>query len=85
MTYEIQIKPRALKQLSKIDNKQKNRILLKINDLSNDPYSANTKSLKGKDDRSMRVGDYRVIYDVFNDKLVVLVLVIGHRKEVYKL
>lgn len=85
MTYKLELKPKVLKQLKKITRKDQEKILDKIYLLSKNPYPQYSKSLKGRDDRSMRVGNYRVIYDVYENKLVVYVLAIGHRKDVYDL
>jgi mRNA interferase RelE/StbE len=84
MVYSIELKPKFLKQLKKLDKKQAERIIDKIYLLKFDPYPPASKQLKGRDDRSMRVGDYRILYDVYQDKLVVLILTVGHRREVYK-
>jgi mRNA interferase RelE/StbE len=84
MNYKIELKPAAKKQLKKINSKNQEKILDKIYLLSENPYPQNSKSLKARDDRSMRVGNYRVIYDVYENKLVILVLKVGDRKDVYK-
>jgi len=84
MKYDVRLKPKFLKQLKKLDKKQAERILIKVYLLGDDPYPLASKSLKGRDDRSLRIGDYRVIYDVESDLLIVLVLNVGHRKEIYK-
>lgn len=84
MKFAIEIKPVAKKQLKKLDKKQRDRIIDKIYLLSENPYPPSSKPLKGRDDRSLRVGKYRVVYDIFEDRLVVLVLGVGHRREVYR-
>jgi mRNA interferase RelE/StbE len=83
MKYKLDLKPRVVKQLKKIDSKDQDKILVKVYLLAEDPYPQYSKSLKGRNDRSMRSGSYRVLYDVYEDRLVVLVLSIGHRKDVY--
>lgn len=83
MKYKVELKPAVIKQLKKINKKDQDTILDKIYLLSDNPYPQYSKALKGRDDRSMRAGNYRVIYDVYDNKLVVLVLKVGHRKEVY--
>lgn len=84
MKYKIELKPTVKKQLKKINKKDQEIILDKIYLLSENPYPQYSKSLKGRDDRSMRTGNYRVLYDVYENKLVVLVLKVGDRKDVYK-
>lgn len=84
MHYRIELKSKVRKQLEKIPKKEQKRILVKIHLLANDPYPQYSKPLKGRDDRSMRVGNYRVLYDVYENRLVILVLAVGHRKAVYR-
>jgi mRNA interferase RelE/StbE len=84
MKYKIELKPAVKKQLKKIKKADQNTILGKIYLLGENPYPQYSKSLKGRDDRSMRAGNYRVLYDVYESKLVVLVLKVGDRKDVYK-
>jgi mRNA interferase RelE/StbE len=84
MTYKIELKPAVKKQLKRITSKDRENLVDKIYLLSQNPYPQYSKPLKGRDDRSMRVGNYRVIYDVYAKKLVVLVLKVGNRKDVYK-
>lgn len=84
MKYKIELKSSVKKQLKRIDKSDQKQILVKIYLLAENPFPRNSKSLKGRNDRSMRVGVYRVLYDVQDKKLVVLVLHVGHRKDVYK-
>jgi mRNA interferase RelE/StbE len=51
--------------------------------LANDPRPPNAKKLKGRDALRVRVGDYRVIYTVMDDVLLVVVVNLGHRRDVY--
>jgi mRNA interferase RelE/StbE len=55
-----------------------------IRNLSANPRPAGCKKLKGLDAWRIRVGDYRVIYEIHDDVLVVLVIRVAHRGEVYK-
>lgn len=77
----------AIEELSNIDPIWQKRILNKIKILSDDPKNlANTiKKLKGKYQEyyRLRVGDYRVIYSQENDRLVIIIIRIGHRIEIY--
>lgn len=84
MTYEIKLKPNFVKQLKKVDNKQAKRILVKIQQLADNPMPLASKQLKGVEARRLRIGDYRVIYKVEDGQLIVLVLAVGHRKDVYR-
>lgn len=84
MKYNVKFKPSAVKQLKKIDKKQAGRIVAKIHLLGEEPFPAASTPLVGTDAYRMRVGEYRVIYQVDGNELLVLVIRIGHRREVYK-
>jgi mRNA interferase RelE/StbE len=85
MAYSIQFKPAAVRQLEELPRAIQNRIALKIEALRNDPFPTGCKKLAGLTDAwRVRVGDYRVIYQVQRGILVVLVLIVGHRREVYR-
>jgi mRNA interferase RelE/StbE len=85
MAYAIQFKPAALRQLEKLPRSIRNRIANKIETLADDPFPAGCKKLSGLPDTwRVRVGDYRVIYQLHHGTLLVLVLTVGHRREVYR-
>lgn len=83
LTYEIEIKPTAQKQLKKLPQEIKERILKKVVFIRDIPQSF-MKKLESKDIWSLRVGDYRVLIDIFEDKKLMEIIKVGHRKEVYK-
>ena len=83
-TYAIEFVSSVKKDLRKLERKDQTRILATIRKLSDDPRPAASKSLKGTKERRLRVGNFRVIYDIYEDKLVVLVIKIAHRREVYR-
>ena len=83
--YEIQVSPAAHRDLKKLPQNIRSRIIAKIDELAKDPRPHGYTQLKSRDVRyRVRVGDYRIIYKVFDDILVVLVLDIGDRKEIYR-
>ncbi|WP_414528501.1 type II toxin-antitoxin system RelE family toxin [Nodularia chucula] len=85
MSYKVEILRGALKQLKKIPSELQERIKIKIDDLATEPRPNGVKKLKGKENAyRIRVGDYHVIYDIFDDLLVVSVVELGHRKNIYK-
>jgi mRNA interferase RelE/StbE len=85
MAYSIQFKPAAVRQLEELLRPIRNRIALKIEALRDDPSRAGCKKLSGLPDTwRVRVGDYRVIYQVQHGILLILVLTVGHRREVYR-
>lgn len=85
MAYAIQFKPAALRQLEKLPRDVQKRIAARIQELGEDPFPARCKKLVGEPNTwRLRVSDYRVIYQVRASILLVLVVNIGHRREVYR-
>jgi mRNA interferase RelE/StbE len=82
--YTVLILPSAQKQLDKLPNAIATRIEDKMLDLENDPRPPGCKKLKGRDAYRIRIGDYRVIYEIHDGRLVVTVITVGHRREVYE-
>ena len=82
--YELFLQPQAEKFLKKLDNNLKIRILNKIEELQINPRIGIplTGNLAGL--WKLRIGDYRTIYQIFEDKVVVSILKIGHRKNIYE-
>ena len=85
--FSVEFLKEAVEELSNIDPIWQKRILNKIKVLSDDPKNLanNIKKLKGKYQEyyRLRVGDYRVIYSQENDRLVIIIIRIGHRKGIY--
>lgn len=86
MTYRIQIANAALKALDGIAKADAARIRTKVSALALEPRPRGAETLAGSSEGRLRlrVGDYRVIYRVDDGVLVVLVITIGHRREVYR-
>ena len=84
MTYEVLFSDLALKQLRKLDQEARQRIIATIERIRVRP-DAYVKKLVGDEGYRLRVGNYRVILDLDNEKLIILVLRIGHRRNVYDL
>lgn len=82
MTYRILFSDLALKQLKKLDGETRQRIITAIERIRVRPESY-IKRLVGEEGYRLKVGDYRVILDLDDEQLIVLVLRIGHRKNVY--
>ena len=81
--YELIYSPSALKQLGKLEHNIKQRMVVVLERLRIRPESCNIKKLVGMSGYRFRVGDYRVIFDMEKDKLVILILKIGNRKNIY--
>jgi mRNA interferase RelE/StbE len=84
VSYEIEILRVAQKQLAKIDRAQQQRIVDAIRLLAADPRPSGCKKLTGRTAWRIRVGPYRVIYEIHDDVLLILVVTIGNRKDVYR-
>lgn len=84
MAYRVTLRRRAIKALEKISEPYYSKIKEVIYGLADEPRPAGCKKLKGRDGYRIRVADYRVIYDVFDDVLLVEVIDLGHRKEIYE-
>ncbi len=84
MKYEIEIERAALKALEKIHTPDRNKIISAIEKLSSNPRPVGAKKLTGRDGWRLRVGSYRVIYEIEDHICYILVLDLGHRKDIYK-
>jgi Cytotoxic translational repressor of toxin-antitoxin stability system len=82
LTYSVLFSDLSLKQLKKLDGETRQRIITSIERIRIRP-NAYIKRLVGEEGYRFRVGDYMVILDLDNERLIVLVLRIGHRKNVY--
>jgi mRNA interferase RelE/StbE len=83
MTYEIFFTDNASKQLKKLEKKDQERIIKSLERIRIRPEAYVTKLIDDPGYR-LRVGDYRIILDIEKEKLIVLVLMVGHRKNIYK-
>ncbi len=83
MIYKITIKKVAIKALEKINEPFYSNIKTAIYNLADNPRPIGYKKLKGSDAYRIRVGDYRIIYNIFDDVLVVDIIQFGNRKDVY--
>ena len=85
MAYRVEFTARAARELSALAPGDQRRIAKKIDSLATTPRPAGCRKLAGPDDfYRVRVGDYRVIYAIEDRRLLVLVVRIGHRRDVYR-
>ena len=84
MTYVVEILRSAQRQLAKVDRQDGPRIVAAIRELADNPRPPGGKKLSGRPAWRIRTGVYRVIYEIHDDRLRVLVVTIGHRKDVYR-
>lgn len=84
-TYQIDWKPSALRELKRLDRQIVPRIVTTVEALLSDPFPSGVKKLHGGESTyRIRVGDYRVIYEVFSNRLVIEISRVRHRKDAYK-
>ena len=85
MQYYIEFRSAVLKILKRFPKKDLVRIKKKIKELGSNLPSANLTKMKGNNRfHRIRSGDYRIIYEIHDDKVVILIVKVGHRKDVYK-
>ena len=83
--YTVQIAPAVRKQLKSVPNHDKKRILDKIESLGINPRPAGYKQLQGFDNFfRIRIGDFRIIYNIFDDVLIVAVVKVANRRDAYR-
>lgn len=83
--YKVFIKPSAVSEIEAIGQKKiRQQIVRRIEDLATDPRPNGSKKLSGHDRYRIRQGVYRIVYAVEDDKLVVYIVKVGHRKDVYR-
>ncbi len=84
MTYTVNILRSAQRQLARVDRQDQSRLISAIEALAEDPRPSGCRKLTGRDAWRIRVGTYRVIYELDDDRLRVLVVAVGHRGGVYR-
>ena len=85
--YKLQFNKAYLKDLEKIPKKDQGRIRTSVSELSNNPRPEGCKRLQGQKDPPLyriRCGDYRIIYTIQDNILLILVVAVGHRREIYR-
>ena len=88
MAYRLEFKPAALRDLKRLPKPTNRRLAKSIEALAEEPRPRGVKKLQGKAERvfyRLRVGDYRVIYQVHDDVVLVLIVRVAGRKEIYRL
>lgn len=86
MSYTLKFTSNARRQLRRLDGATKNRVKAALERLAHDPYAAGlgVKKLRGSSSYRLRVGDYRVVYEIANDVLTITVIDVDHRRDVYR-
>jgi len=85
LSYSIEIKKSAAKTLKKIPKLDLQRIVKKIDDIAENLPNQEMSKMKGDNPfHKIRVGNYRIIYEIHEEVLIILIVKIGHRKDVYR-
>jgi mRNA interferase RelE/StbE len=82
--YAVEFLPSAARELSKLEPAVRRRLARRIDRLTQDPRAGAVKLRGAEDVWRVRVGDYRIVYQVHDDRLLILVIRIGHRRDVYR-
>lgn len=81
--YRIELRPAAVRALRKLDPQARRRVQGAIVLLAQDPRPPGARALRGRPGLRVRVGDYRIIYTIEDDVLVVVVVTLGYRRDSY--
>lgn len=82
--YKILLERKVINQLKKVPNLDFLKIKKKIYSLAQNPLPEDHTKLKGRNAYRVRQGNYRIIYEVYHDRVLVIVVAVGHRKDIYK-
>jgi mRNA interferase RelE/StbE len=82
--YRLEIKRSAVKEIKKLQGEDLKRILSPIKNLQENPRPAGTIKLSSQDVYRIRVGEYRILYEIFDKLVLVTIVKVGHRKEIYR-
>lgn len=83
-SYKVLITKTASKELEAVPLTDRQRIVVRIQALAHDPRAPGCEKLSGEDKYRLRQGDYRILYEIVDDELVVTVVCIGNRRDVYR-
>ena len=82
--YRVELKKSVQKDFDSIPKKDLQRIISAIEALADDPRRPQSKKLSGREQYRLRQGNYRILYSIQDDLLIVFVVAVGHRKEIYR-
>jgi len=84
MIYEVILPKSVQKELDRLPAKIADRVLARLASLESDPRPADVKKLKGRPAWRIRIGDYRAIYEIHDQSRQIIIVTIGHRREIYR-
>ena len=82
--YRIELKKSVQKDFESIPKKDLQRIISVIEALADDPHPPQSKKFSGREQYRLRQGNYRILYSIKDDLLIIFVVAVGHRKEIYR-
>ena len=83
--YVVRLRKRVVKEIEALPRRERERIMEAISELETVPFPHGCKKLQGHENSfRIRIGDYRIVYSVYQSELVVEVLKVGHRRDVYE-
>lgn len=83
-SYSIEIKRSAAKELAGLPRQDRARVVTRIQALAREPRPVGSEKLSGQERYRIRQGDYRILYEIRDDALIVMVVKIAHRRDVYR-
>ena len=84
MRYQVILPKSVQKELDRLPDDIARRIMARLDGLETTPRPSDVKKLKGRDAWRIRVGDYRVVYEIHDRVLQIIVITVGHRREIYR-
>lgn len=84
MPFVVSIPKKVEKQITVLSAEVVERVLLLLGSLANNPFPQNSKKLKNRNGYRLRIGEYRIIYEINENDKSIIILRVAHRKEVYK-
>lgn len=82
--YKIEFKKSAVKELNELDSKVIKRIISKIKTLASNPRPEGCIKLTSEERYRIRIGNYRILYEIIDDLLIIYIVKVAHRKDAYK-
>ncbi len=82
--YKIEIKKTAAKEIKKLPTKDINRVIKLIDKLAGNPRPGGSIKLSNNEKYRIRFGVYRLLYEIYDDRLLIIVVKVAHRKDVYR-
>lgn len=82
--YSIRIKRSAAKEIEALPVKDRKRVVTRIQGLAANPRPVGSEKLSGEEKYRLRQGDYRILYEIVDDELIITVVKVGNRRDVYR-